>query len=97
MINDLDIQVKDPAGNNYLPWILNSSPDSTALAQLPLRKRDSLNNIEQVTIDVPSEGEYIISVIGFNLSSVSQDFHIAYRWDTINHFQFISPTAADFF
>lgn len=97
LINDIDLHIKDPANNNYFPWVLNSLPDSTALAQLPVRKRDSLNNIEQVSIDIPPAGDYIISVNGFNISSTSQDFHIAYRWDTINHFQFISPTSADFF
>ncbi len=57
------------------------------------RQRDSLNNIEQVTIANPSAGDYLLHIKGYNLSTASQSFYIAYRFDTANTFTFISPVS----
>jgi hypothetical protein len=96
LVNDLDLKVKENAsGNSWVPWVLNSSADKDSLALLPVRKRDSLNNIEQVTIDNPVAGNYTISVNGFDISTASQNFSIAYQFDTANSFYWKFPSGND--
>lgn len=98
LVNDLDLQLEQTANNTtWLPWVLNSTPNTDSLNQLPQRKRDSLNVVEQITIDDPQPGNYIIHVKGFDVASGTQPFYIAYRWDTLNKFQFTSPAKEDHF
>lgn len=60
LVNDLDLKVTDPAATEHLPWVLNANnPGNGAY-----RDRDTVSNIEQVTIDNPAAGNYIISVNG---------------------------------
>ena len=93
--NDLDIRVTSPASQVFLPWVLNSFPHIDSLNLLPVRKRDSLNNIEQVTIEDPAAGNYNISVSGFAVQGAAQTFSIAYQLDTVNTFLWQFPAAAD--
>ncbi|GAB2830299.1 S8 family peptidase [Ferruginibacter profundus] len=94
--NDLDLQVQSVATSQiWLPWVLNSFPHKDSLQLLPVRKRDSLNTIEQITIDNPTAGNYNISVKGFDVSSTTQPFAIAYQFDTANVFNWVFPTATD--
>jgi hypothetical protein len=96
LINDLDLELTHTAGNtSWLPWVLNSSPIASALQQLPTRKRDSLNVVEQITVDNPEPGDYIISAKGFSLVTASQNFAIAYQLDTLDTFNWHFPTASD--
>ena len=63
-----------------------------------MRKRDSLNVVEQITINDPAPGNYIIHVKGYEVSSTAaQSFYVVYSVDTVNSFQFISPSANDHF
>ncbi len=94
LVNDLDLQLKDPHQKIFLPWVLNSSPNIDSLKQLPVRKRDSLNNTEQITIDNPVAGEYHININGFSVTGI-QKFFISYQWDTINSFKWVYPTKTD--
>lgn len=72
-VNDLDIKiVKD--GITILPWILNP----TTPAANALRGVDSLNNIEQVTLDNPAAGSYKIIVTGTSVPLNSQEFSVVY-------------------
>ena len=96
LVNDLDLQIVHTASSTiYKPWVLNSSANASALNELPVRKRDSLNNIEQITIDAPLAGDFSIGVNGFNIPSGAQNFYIAYQWDTVNHFKWTYPTGSD--
>ncbi|HXL54800.1 MAG TPA: S8 family serine peptidase [Chitinophagaceae bacterium] len=98
LVNDLDLQLEKRSDNTiFLPWDLNSTPNVNSLNQLPERKRDSLNVVEQITIDNPAAGNYIIHVKGYDVSTTVQSFYVVYRWDTANTFQFISPAATDHF
>ncbi|CAN5561425.1 hypothetical protein BH10BAC2_BH10BAC2_33230 [soil metagenome] len=96
LVNDLDLQL-ERQGNSWLPWVSNSSAHIDSLNQAAKRKRDSLNVVEQITIDNPGSGTYIINVKGYNVPDGPQEFYIAYRWDTANTFYFISPAAKDHF
>ena len=96
LVNDLDMELKFiPTNQLWLPWVLNSFANADSLSALPLRKRDSLNTIEQITIDNPVAGNYQLLVKGFNIPAGVQKFYIAYQFDTTNNFQFNFPAAAD--
>ncbi|NCU02726.1 MAG: S8 family serine peptidase [Chitinophagaceae bacterium] len=96
LINDLDLTVTDVSSNTtFQPWVLNSAPSVAALQQLPVRKRDSLNVVEQVTIDLPSSGNYLITVNGYTITSATQDFSIAYSIEQADRFTWHFPTASD--
>lgn len=66
LVNDLDMKVVY-GGNTFQPWVLDPSPNVSALNSLALRARDSLNNIEQVTLDNPAAGTASITVKGENV------------------------------
>jgi len=71
LVNDLDLELVDSAGNVILPWTLNPIL-FTATAQ---RGRDSLNPIEQVTV-LPSSPYYLVRVRGKRVVSSTQDFSV---------------------
>ena len=79
LVNDLDMTVTDPNGNVYQPWVLNPAPNSTTLNQNATRSRDSLNNMEQVTLLTPTPGTYTITVSGFAVPEGPQDFHVVWE------------------
>ena len=95
LINDLDLELTKPNAEILLPWVLNSSPHIDSLSQSAKRKADHLNNIEQVTLETPTAGQYTITVKGFDISSTSQPFFIAYTWETENNFEWTFPTLSD--
>ncbi len=96
LINDLDLELTNTANNtSWLPWVLNSSPNAVALQQLPTRKRDSLNVVEQITVDNPAAGDYTVTVKGFSIPTGVQSFAIAYQLDTTDTFNWHFPTASD--
>ena len=82
LINDLDVTLTSPSGNSYLPWVLN--PDSTNVTDLATRKVDTLNNIEQITLDNPTAGTYTITVNGTNIPTGPQEFFITYDFVNTN-------------
>ena len=74
LVNDLDLTITDSLGNVFQPWWCNPSLPSA----LAIRKRDSINNIEQVTIKNPNRGRYIISVFGKKIPLGKQAFAITW-------------------
>ena len=97
LINDLDLElVNTSSGALWKPWVLNPSPNLDSLQQTARRGRDSLNNIEQITIDDPSPGNYIIRVKGYQVTTLQQAFYIAYQLDTANVFEWQFPVATDY-
>jgi len=92
LMNDIDIELIQVANSNkYLPWILNSSPTITALQSPASRGRDSINNVEQITLEQPAAGNYELIVRGSKLTSNEQAYSMAWQYDTSNHFQFTFP------
>ena len=97
LINDLDLELKESSsGQTWQPWVLNPFPHIDSLDQLSKRKRDTLNNIEQITIDNPAAGDYQLKVTGFNVTTAAQNFHIAWQLDSADKFEWQFPTANDF-
>lgn len=93
LVNDLDLEVTEiNSGLIYKPWVLSSFPNADSLKKLPVRKRDSLNTAEQVSIDLPAAGQYQIKVTANQIQTVNkQPFHVAYAWDTLNMLRFTNP------
>ncbi|HKG69638.1 MAG TPA: T9SS type A sorting domain-containing protein, partial [Segetibacter sp.] len=55
---------------------------------------DSLNNVEQVTLNNPAAGNYNVTVKGYEVSG-KQNFYIAYQFDSTDKFEWHFPTASD--
>ncbi|MBI1935812.1 S8 family serine peptidase, partial [Candidatus Woesearchaeota archaeon] len=79
LINDLDLALIGPNGNVYYPWKLNSSNQSqvaTRLVNNPVGK-DNTNNVEQVAVDNPTSGEWIINVsVNGSITSAPQTYSL---------------------
>lgn len=96
LVNDLDLLIEHQASlQSWQPWVLNSFPHADSLRKSAIRKRDTLNNHEQITITNPPAGLYNIKVIASSLPKVSQDYAIAWQYDTLSHFLFSYPVKGD--
>ena len=96
LVNDVDLQVTLPANNlSWLPWVLNTSANIDSLNKFAVRKKDSLNNVEQVTIENPLPGNYEVKIKGYNLPTGNQKYHVAYSLDSVNNFTWQAPTSTD--
>ena len=93
LVNDLDLElVEMNSGMIYKPWGLSQFPNKDSLSKLPIRKRDSLNTAEQVSIDFPAGGIYQIRVTGKQVQTANmQAFHVAWSWDTLQALRFTNP------
>lgn len=78
IVNDMNMIVTDPSTANFEPWLLDPTPNATALNSTAIRGVDSINNMEQVTIQDPMSGTYNVSIDGFNIPQGPQDYHLVY-------------------
>jgi hypothetical protein len=63
LVNDIDLILIDPNLQELRPWVLDP-----ALPSLPaVRGVDSLNNVENVSVDSPAAGQWIARVTGANV------------------------------
>jgi hypothetical protein len=61
LVNDLDLKLTYQDNlTQWEPWVLNSAADKNALLHPATRKKDTLNVVEQITIDDPQTGLYNI-------------------------------------
>ena len=95
LVNDLDLSVVSLNGSKFLPWVLSSFPNADSLKKLPVRRRDGLNNVEQVTIENPEAGKYLISVTGTKIPRGTQAFSVVYDWELGDEFQWQFPLSQD--
>ena len=75
LVNDLDLYVITPINDTIRPWVL----DTMNRASLAIRGIDSVNNIEQVTIDAPIQGYYKIYVKGRSIPFGPQVYAYTYE------------------
>lgn len=96
LVNDLDIELIHPlSGQTWKPWVLSAFPHIDSLRKPATRKRDSLNNVEQVTVDDPIAGNYLFRVNGFSVGGSPQAFYIAYQFDSTDRFEWVFPSVND--
>ncbi|PMB22349.1 hypothetical protein CEN47_19995 [Fischerella thermalis CCMEE 5319] len=81
LVNDLDMVVSQ-GSTTYLPLILNPAPNVAALTSAAVPGVDSINNVEQIVIDTPSQGLYTITITGKSVPFPAQQFYVVY--DIIN-------------
>jgi PKD repeat protein len=80
LVNDLDLTVIGPSGTTFRPWKLNPAPNATTLDAPAGVGRDSLNNVEQVSITNPVAGVYTIRVRGFQVPMGPQNYYLCWEF-----------------
>tara|TARA_R110002096_G_scaffold65512_3_gene159493 strand:- start:5183 stop:8770 length:3588 start_codon:yes stop_codon:yes gene_type:complete len=80
LVNDIDIRVVTPNGDTILPWILDPTPNATAITSPATRGIDDLNNMEQVFIDTAAAGTYRVLVNGKAIPQGPQKYFLT--WET---------------
>lgn len=76
LINDLDLHLSK-GQNTYLPWVLD-----VYKPKLPAKKGiDSINNMEQVSIDNPEAGTYEITINPKTIVSTKQEYALVYWFE----------------
>lgn len=79
LVNDLDLLVTGPTGTSFQTWKLNPTPDPVILDTPAGKGHDTLNNVEQVTVENPVAGNYAVIVQSLDIPFFSQDFY--FTWD----------------
>lgn len=96
LVNDLDFElVHAHSGSSWLPWVLSAYPHPDSLQLPPKRATDHLNTAEQISLQNPEEGEYILKVKGFDIPAGPQDFFIVYEWEEADYFRWTYPAGSD--
>jgi hypothetical protein len=73
LVNDLDLFVVDPNGVRHYPWCLDPyEPNKPANCTLP----DHVNNIEQVLVENPPAGVWLVTVWGASLPQGPQTYSL---------------------
>jgi hypothetical protein len=95
LVNDLDLSVTTPSGQQILPWVLSSFPSADSLSAPAKRQTDTLNNTEQVSLQNPAAGIYIVHVKGRRITAGAQKFYVTHQEVIANRFEWIYPSAGD--
>lgn len=73
LVNDLDLRVTAPGGAQHYPWTLDpANPAASAVRT----QQDHVNNIEQVVVDAPAPGQWLVEVVGTNIPVGPQRFSL---------------------
>jgi PKD repeat protein len=82
LLNDLDLLVKSPDSVFYFPWKLNPTPNATILDTPAGVGRDSLNNMEQVSLKNPASGAYLVQIDGYGVPFGPQQYFLVWEFLT---------------
>ncbi|GGN11968.1 hypothetical protein GCM10010967_54920 [Dyadobacter beijingensis] len=74
LVNDLDLKVIRGVNTEVLPVF----PRPAAPQDLAAPGIDSLNNVEQIVLDAPAAGNYVINVVGKKVPSGPQEYFVVY-------------------
>ena len=77
LVNDLDITVTEPSSILHRPLILNAA--SQRVNDIATEGADHTNNIEQVVIENPAEGNYTVNIAGFSVPYGPQEYVVSYE------------------
>lgn len=81
LVNDIDATVVN-GGTTYQPWLLNSAPNAATLALPAGKGADHLNNVEEIAIDNPAAGTYVLNVAGTTIPMGTQRYYVVYDFLT---------------
>lgn len=79
LVNNIDMHVINPSLTLVRPWVLDTTPvlvNTTAIQGI-----DNLNNTEQVTINNPAAGNYVVSLLGKSIPFGPQKCFIV--WEVV--------------
>lgn len=79
LVNDLDLELVSPNNTVYKPWILKYNYANVEDAAT--RGRDSINNMEQITIMSPVAGSWTVRVKGASVTSGKQPYF--FTWEKV--------------
>ncbi len=82
LVNNLNMKVTDLSAVQWNPWILDPTPIAANLNTPAVRGVDSLNNMEQVTLDNPAAGAYTVTVNGYAVPSIGQRYYLVWEFRT---------------
>ncbi len=94
LVNDLDLRVEKPNGQQQLPWIPSAFPHLDSLGRAALPGLDRLNNVEQVVIDQPAAGYYNLIVEGFEVPEGPQNYYVVYEIE-MSPIELLSPQVGE--
>lgn len=80
LVNDLNMTVTTPSSQVFNPWILSKAAHIDSLQKDAYRGVDNVNNMEQVTIENPSSGAYVVNVNGATVPSGPQNYFVVYSF-----------------
>ena len=95
LTHDLDLSVLTPEAATVLPWVLNPSPDAATLNDPAERKRDTLNNLEQVTLTPNLAGGTYTVQVTCTECAADQAFAVQYFIDHEPEVRITHPTEDD--
>jgi hypothetical protein len=73
LVNDLDLVVTGPDGKQYYPWTLDSSSPEK---QADRTRADHTNNVEQVVVEEPAKGPWLVTVWGTTVPQPHQTYSL---------------------
>lgn len=82
LVNNLNMTLTDPSLAVWNPWVLDPTPVVANLTAPAVRGVDSLNNVEQVTLDNPAAGNYSVNINGYALPSTGQRYYLVWEFRT---------------
>lgn len=98
VVNHLNFYASTPSNETVLPWVANEYPQAETLMQPAKRMKDLLNNVQQITIDNPPAGAYMLNVDGQEIKQNGrQAYTIVYSLDYADEFTFTSPQQGQLF
>lgn len=74
LVNNLDLRVFSPGAVQAFPWTLDPANPSVAAVRT---QADNRNNLEQVVVDNPAAGEWIVEIAGTNVPVGPQPYSLA--------------------
>lgn len=80
LVNDLNTLLTEPSSTVHYPWVLSHFPHPDSLNKPASKGIDSRNNVEQVSVNNPSPGNYSLSVNGFQVPFGPQEYFVVYEF-----------------
>jgi len=81
LVNDLNTTLTDPGSTVYNPLVLNFAPNVTSLNSNAAPGIDNRNNHEQITLDNPVAGNYVLNVNGFSVPMGPQSYVVTWIFE----------------
>lgn len=94
LVNDLDLELITPQQEIILPWILNTFPVRDSLSKPATKNKDTLNNTEWVSMDLPIQGNYILRIKASHLR-MSQRYSVVIYQEPAETFAWQNPVYGD--